>query len=114
MQRIEKEKERERKEQEENEIGPSVQKVKPPFLTQNNNLKNDPSLVKALAKQSYEESLALHVRTGKMTEARREELLAKITKVASNDLTVYEGIESDIKVSKNDQNGNIVIDMVVH
>ena len=49
-----------------------------------------------------------------MTEARREELLAKITKVASNDLTVYEGIESDIKVSKNDQNGNIVIDMVVH
>ena len=83
------------------------QKVKPPFLTQKNNLKNDPSVVKALAKQSYEESLALHVRTGKMTEARREELLAKITMVASNDLTVFEGIESDIKVSKNDQNGNI-------
>ena len=64
-------------------------------------------MVKALAKQSYEESLALHVRTGKMTEARREELLAKITMVASNDLTVFEGIESDIKVSRNDQNGNI-------
>ena len=49
-----------------------------------------------------------------MTEERKEELLAKITRVASNDLSVYDGIESDIKLSKNDQNGDITIDLVVH
>ena len=48
-----------------------------------------------------------------MTEVRRSELLEKLDKVASNDLTVTQDIESDIKISKNDED-NIDIDLIAH
>ena len=48
-----------------------------------------------------------------MTDARRNELLDKLDKVASNDLTVTQDIESDIKISKNDE-GNLDIDLIAH
>ena len=48
-----------------------------------------------------------------MTEVRRIELLEKLDKVASNDLTVTQDIESDIKISKNDE-GNLDIDLIAH
>ena len=54
------------------------------------------------------------VRHGKMTQERKEQLLEKIIKVASNDVTAFAGTESDIKVSKNEENGDIVIDLVAH
>ena len=79
-----------------------------------NCVKNDGGVVKIHARQAYEESLALAVRHGKMTGARKEELLAKIERVASNDATAFAGTESDIKVTKNSKNGEIVIDMVAH
>ena len=48
-----------------------------------------------------------------MTAIRKSELLDKLDKVASNDLTVTQDIEYDIKVSKNDD-GNIDIDLIAH
>ena len=67
-----------------------------------------------MAKQSYEEQFGLAVRHGKMTEDRKQELLAKVERVASNDTTVFAGTDYDIKVDKNSENGSIVIDMVAH
>ena len=46
-----------------------------------------------------------------MTAIRKSELLDKLDKVASNDLTVTSDIESNIKISKNDD-GNIEIDLI--
>lgn len=77
-------------------------------------IKNDGGVVKIHANQTYKEIFALAVRHGKMTEARRGELLDKIAKVASNDVTAFAGTESDIKVSKNDESGEIVVDMCAH
>ena len=54
------------------------------------------------------------IRHGKMTEERKSELLAKIERIASNDITVFAGIEHDVKIEKNDENGTIVIDLVAH
>ena len=56
----------------------------------------------------------LAIKQGKMTEERKQELLAKISMVASNDLTAFDGAESDIKVSKDAETGKILIDIVVH
>ena len=49
-----------------------------------------------------------------MTEERKQELLAKISMVASNDLTAFDGAENDIKVTKDAETGKILIDIVVH
>ena len=49
-----------------------------------------------------------------MTEQRKVELLEKIEKVATNDASVFAGTESDIRVTKNSDNGEIIIDMVAH
>ena len=49
-----------------------------------------------------------------MSEDRRDELLAKITKVASNDAAAFAGTESDIKVSQDEESGNIAIDLIAH
>ena len=56
----------------------------------------------------------LAIKQGKMAEERKQELLAKISMVASNDLTAFDGAESDIKVSKDSETGKILIDIVVH
>ena len=71
-------------------------------------------MVKQQATQAYEEACGLAVKNGKMSEKRREELLAKIAKVASNDAAVFAGSESDIQVSRGIESGDIAIDVVVH
>ena len=86
----------------------------PPKLNLKNSVKNDGGVEKIHAKQSYEEKFDLAVRHGQMTEERKGQLLEKISKIASNDVTVFAGTESDIKVSKSDKSGEIIIDMVVH
>ena len=77
-------------------------------------IKNDYGVVKKKAKQTYEEQFGLAVRHKKMTEDRKQELLAKIEQVASNDITVFAGTDYDVKVQKNQENGSIVIDLVAH
>ena len=54
------------------------------------------------------------VNQGKMTEERKAEMLEKIEKIASNDATVFAGTESDIRVTKDSDSGELVIDMVAH
>ena len=54
------------------------------------------------------------IRHGKMTEARKAELLAKVKKIADNDATAFAGVESDIKVTSDAASGDLMIDMVVH
>ena len=49
-----------------------------------------------------------------MTERSKDELLAKIKKVADNDATAYAGVESDIIVSRDNASGDIEIDLAVH
>ena len=77
-------------------------------------MKNDGGVVKIHANQTYKQVFELAVRHGKMTEARKGELLDKIAKVACNDITAFAGTESDIIVSKNEESGDIVVDMVAH
>ena len=83
-------------------------------MTLKNQVKNDSGVVKQKAQQTYEETFALAVKQGKMTQERADELLAKIIKVASNDATVFAGVEQDIKVVRDNDSGDIVVDMVVH
>ena len=52
----------------------------------------------------YEDLLGLNVQHGKMSEARKQELLAKISKVASNDLQVFDGTDKDIRLVMSDDN----------
>ena len=49
-----------------------------------------------------------------MTQERKQELIAKIERVANNDISVFSGVDSDIKIKKSSTDGEIVIDMVVH
>ena len=51
---------------------------------------------------------------GKMTEGRKEELLVKIQQIADNSTNAYAGVESDIKVNRDDVSGDIEVDLVVH
>ena len=49
-----------------------------------------------------------------MTERTKDELLAKIKKVADNDATAFAGVESDIIVNRDNASGDIEIDLSVH
>ena len=71
-------------------------------------------MVKQQATPAYEAACGLAVKHGKMSEGRREELLAKIARVASNDATAFAGTESDIAVSQGGASGDIAIDVVAH
>ena len=79
-----------------------------------NCVKNDTGVVKEWAVETYDEQFSLSVSQKKMTEERKQELLAKIEKVASNDVSVNAGTDYDLKVSKEDQDGSIIIDLVAH
>ena len=83
-------------------------------MTLKNQMKNDSGVVKSKAQQTYEETFALAVKQEKMTQERSDELLAKVIKVASNDATVFAGVEQDIRVVRDKDSGDIVVDMVVH
>ena len=93
---------------------PSNKKGAKTTMTLKNQVKNDSGVVKQQAQQTYEETFALAVKQGKMTQERADELLAKVIKVASNDATVFAGVEQDIKVVRDNDSGDIIIDMVVH
>ena len=69
-------------------------------------------MVKQQATQHFEEVCGQAIKHGKMSEARRDEILAKIARVVSNDAAAFAGTESDIQVSQN--GGDITIDVVVH
>ena len=88
--------------------------VAKPLLQLKNCLKNDGAVVKQQATPAYEEACGLAVKHGKMSEARREELLAKIARVASNDAAAFAGTESDVKVSQDGASGDIAVDVVAH
>ena len=77
-------------------------------------MKNDSGVVKQHANEQYEETFSLAIKHGKITEERKQEILAKISKVASNDPEAFNGTEKDIKVSKDFETGNIIIDMAAH
>ena len=83
-------------------------------MTMKNCVKNDAGVAKQHAVHSYEEQFRLAIRHGKMTEARKAELLAKVKKIADNDATAFAGVESDIKVTSDAASGDLMIDMVVH
>ena len=59
-------------------------------------------MIKERAIENYEEVFGLAVRHGKMTEARKAELLDKIDKVQSNDDTAHAGYESGIHLYLDD------------
>ena len=84
------------------------------MLQLKNCLKNDGAVVKQQATPAFEEACGLAVKHGKMSEARREELLAKIARVASNDAAAFAGTESDITVSQDGAGGDIAIDVLAH
>ena len=50
----------------------------------------------------------------KMTEARKEELMAQIEKVASDDVANFSGVDGDIKLVEDETTGDVVIDLVAH
>ena len=79
-----------------------------------NCIKNDFGVVKQKAKQTYEEQFGLAVRHKKMTEDRKQELLAKIEQVASNDITMFAGTDYDVKIQKDEQDGSLTMDLVAH
>ena len=79
-----------------------------------NCLKNDSGVIKVNAQQSYEDVFGQAIKNGKMSEARMQELLAKISQVASNDVTAFDGLETDIKLYRDGESGSIVIDMLAN
>ena len=76
--------------------------------------KNDENVVKQLAVSQFEEFIGLNIKHGKMSEMRKDELIVKIMKVVSNDLEAFTGVETDIKVTQNEANGDISVDLIAH
>ena len=62
----------------------------------------------------FTEDFDLHIEQGKMTEERKVELLAKIQKIVDNDVETFSGVERDVRIVKDSQSGDIVIDMIAH
>ena len=60
----------------------------PPSQVLSNCHKSDSTAIKANARLDYGEAFQIAVNQKKMTEARRVQLVEKLDKVASNDLTV--------------------------
>ena len=75
---------------------------------------NNGEVVKNQAKQVYNDTFESNVNNGKMTELRKEELLEKIEKVASSDAQVFSGTETDIRMTRDGENGAIIIDSIVN
>ena len=73
---------------------------------------NDGGVLKSYAVECFTEDFDLHIEQGKMTVERKFELLEKIKKIVNNDATAFAGVESNINVAKDSNNGDIVIDMI--
>ena len=64
-----------------------------------NCLKNAGSVIKVNAQQNFEDGLATALNNGKVSESRRDELLAKIMKVKDSDHTAFAGAEWSIQLT---------------
>ena len=64
--------------------------------------------------ECFTEDFDLHVKQGKMTEERKVELLAKVQKLVDGETTGFAGVERDIRVIKDSETGDMVIDMIAH
>ena len=62
----------------------------------------------------YENIFSMDVEHEKMTDARKEELMAQIERVASDDVANFSGVGGDIKLVEDEATGDIVIDLVAH
>ena len=83
-------------------------------MTLRNCRNNDRGVVKANAKEVYENAFSMAVEHDKMTVARKEELMAQIEKVASDDVANFSGVGGDIKLVEDETTGDVVIDLVAH
>ena len=64
--------------------------------------------------ECFTEDFDQHVKQGKMTEERKVELLAKVQKLVDGETTGFAGVERDIRVIKDSETGDMVIDMIAH
>ena len=95
-----------------NKFKKPTRRYEPPTFSLKNCSNNDRGVVKEKAVESYKRTFALEVEHGKMTHERSEEMLAKIDKIANDDMEGHEGIDYNIKVSTH--NNEIVVDLIVH
>ena len=80
-----------------------------------NCLKNAGSVIKVTAQQNFEEGLAAALKHGKVSENRRDELLAKIMKVKDSDHTAYAGAEWSIQLTADENDtSSIEVDLLAH
>ena len=80
-----------------------------------NCLKNAGSVVKMTAQQTFEDALATALKNGKVSENRRDELLAKIMKVKDTDHTAFAGAEWSINLTADENDtSSIEVDLVAH
>ena len=77
-------------------------------------MRNEDGVRKEHAMANFDDTMGLAVRHKKLTQERKSELVDKIQRVVSNDAAAFAGTETDIKVSVNSENGEIMIDMVAH
>ena len=99
------------------DVREEVKKVPPrPSISFKNCQKNIDNAIKDNAEGTFEDSLGLNLKQGKMTQLRYDELMAKILKVKSGDLQATAGIEHNIKVIASDAGGSsdMKVDVVVH
>ena len=80
-----------------------------------NCLKNAGSVIKMTAQQNFEDGLATALKNGKVSENRRDELLAKIMKVKDTNHTAFAGAEwsIDLTADENDTS-SIEVDLLAH
>ena len=89
-----------------------TRKYIPPSFTLKNCSNNDRGVVKEFAVETYDKTFGLDVKHGKMTLERKEEMLDKIEKIATDELEENEGIDYNIKVSLDKR--EIIVDLIVH
>lgn len=80
-----------------------------------NCLKNAGSVIKVNAQQNFEDGLATAFDNGKVSESRRDELLAKIMKVKDSDHTAFAGAEWSIQLTADENDtSSIEVDLLAH
>ena len=80
-----------------------------------NCLKNAGSVIKMTAQQTFEDALATALKNGKVSENRRDELLAKIMKVKDTDHTAFAGAEWSIQLTADENDtSSIEVDLLAH
>ena len=93
---------------------PLIEQQPLPSIVLKNCLVNDGGVVKKFAIECFTEDFDLHIEQGKMTQERKVELLEKIQKIVDNETVAYTGVECDIRVNRDSQTGDVVVDMLAH